>query len=139
LTETTQTGVAEDVEIDDDSNFSMQDWFDKAGPMKNLRRGEVVEGTIMGIQRDGVLVDMGAKSEGLIPANEMHSLGAAPLTKVAVGEKVLVYIVQPEADEGHVLLSIDKARGERGWRVLQTRFEEAEASGSRPPSARACG
>jgi small subunit ribosomal protein S1 len=105
----------------------MQDWLDKAGPMKNLRRGEVVEGTVMGIQRDGVLVDMGAKSEGLIPANEMHSLGAAPLTKVSVGEKVLVYIVQPEAEDGHVMLSIDKARGERGWRVLQTRFEENEA------------
>jgi small subunit ribosomal protein S1 len=126
LTETTSNEVVDEVEIDEET-FTMKDWLDRAGPLKNLRRGEVVEGTIMGIQRDGVLVDMGAKSEGLIPANEMHSLGAAPLTKVAVGEKVLVYIMQPEADEGHVLLSIDKARGERGWRVLQTRFEENEA------------
>jgi small subunit ribosomal protein S1 len=105
----------------------MQDWLDSATPVKTLRRGEVVEGTIMGIQRDGVLVDMNAKSEGLIPANEMHSLGAAPLTKVSVGEKVLVYVMQPEAEQGQVLLSIDKARGERGWRILQTRFEENEA------------
>jgi small subunit ribosomal protein S1 len=126
LTESTSTGVTTEAETED-FPATMADWLDKAGPMKNLRRGEVVEGTIMGIQRDGVLVDMGAKSEGLIPANEMHSLGASPLTKVSVGEKVLVYIVQPEADEGHVLLSIDKARGERGWRVLQTRFEENEA------------
>jgi small subunit ribosomal protein S1 len=125
LTELSSGGVAEP-EIDD-SNFTMKDWLNSAAPMKSLRRGEVVEGTIMGIQRDGVLVDMNAKSEGLIPANEMHSLGAAPLTKVAVGEKVLVYVMQPEADQGHVLLSIDKARGERGWRVLQTRFEENEA------------
>jgi small subunit ribosomal protein S1 len=125
LTEISSGGVTE-TEVDD-SNFTMQDWLDSAQPMKNLRRGEVVEGTIMGIQRDGVLVDMNAKSEGLIPANEMHSLGAAPLTKVSVGDKVLVYVMQPEADQGHVLLSIDKARGERGWRVLQTRFEEAEA------------
>jgi small subunit ribosomal protein S1 len=125
LTELSSGGVAE-TEVDD-SNFTMKDWLDSAQPMKNLRRGEVVEGTIMGIQRDGVLVDMNAKSEGLIPANEMHSLGAAPLTKVSVGEKVLVYVMQPEADQGHVLLSIDKARGERGWRVLQTRFEENEA------------
>ncbi len=125
MTEITSSSVAEP-EIDD-ANFTMQDWLDSAGPLKNLRRGEVVEGTVMAIQRDGVLVDMSSKSEGLIPANEMHSLGASPLTKVSVGEKVLVYVIQPEADQGHVLLSIDKARGERGWRVLQTRFEENEA------------
>jgi small subunit ribosomal protein S1 len=57
----------------------------------------------------------------------MHSLGADPLSKVVVGEKVLVYVMQPESDQGQVTLSIDRARGERGWRVLQTRFEEGEA------------
>jgi small subunit ribosomal protein S1 len=46
---------------------------------------------------------------------------------VTVGEKVLVYVMQPESDQGQVTLSIDRARGERGWRVLQTRFEEGEA------------
>jgi small subunit ribosomal protein S1 len=105
----------------------MQDWLNESADFKTLRKGEVIEGTIMGIQRDGVLVDLGAKSEGLIPANEMHSYGAEPLTKVSVGEKILVYVMQPEADQGHVLLSVDRARGERGWRVLQQRFEEGEA------------
>ncbi len=124
MTEGTSGGVAEQI---DDSAYTMQDWLDSAEPVKSLRRGEVIEGTVMGIQRDGVLVDLGAKSEGLIPANEMHSMGAAPLTKVEVGEKILVYIMQPEADQGHVMLSVDKARGERGWRVLQQRFEENEA------------
>jgi small subunit ribosomal protein S1 len=81
----------------------------------------------MAIQRDGVIVDLGAKSEGVIPPHEMHSLGADPMSKVEVGEKVLVYVMQPESDQGQVTLSIDRARGERGWRVLQTRFEEGEA------------
>ncbi len=111
----------------DDASFTMQDWLDSGSDFKTLRRGEVVEGTIMGIQRDGVIVDVASKSEGVIPPHEMHSLGAEPLTKVAVGEKVLVYIMQPESDQGQVTLSIDRARGERGWRVLQQRFEDAEA------------
>jgi len=113
--------------VDDDSTFTMQDWLDSTAELKTLRRGEVLEGTVMGIQRDGVLVDLGAKSEGLIPANEMHSMGADPISKIAVGDKILVYIMQPEADQGHVLLSVDRARGERGWRILQQRFEDAEA------------
>jgi len=101
---------------------------------RQLRRGEVVEGTVMSIDRDGVLVDIGFKSEGVVTASEMHSLGADPFTKVTVGEQVLVYVLSPETAEGQVALSIDRARGEQGWRVLQDRFEagdifEAEVTG----------
>jgi small subunit ribosomal protein S1 len=129
LTNFSSGGVADpEVEApDDDSTFTMQNWLDSGLDFKTLRRGEVLEGTIMGIQRDGVIVDLGSKSEGVIPPHEMHSMGADPLSKVSVGEKILVYVMQPEADQGQVILSVDRARGERGWRVLQTRFEEGEA------------
>jgi len=110
-----------------DEDFTMQSWLDSQADFRTLRRGEVVEGTVMGIQRDGVLVDLGAKSEGLIPPHEMHSLGADPLSKVQVDDKILVYVMQPEADQGQIMLSVDRARGERGWRILQQRYEEGEA------------
>jgi len=93
---------------------------------RTLRRGEVVEGRVMNVEREGLLVDIGSKSEGVVPTHEMHSLGAEPLTKVAAGDTVLVYVMQPETEEGQVLLSIDRARGEQGWRVLQERFESGE-------------
>jgi small subunit ribosomal protein S1 len=129
LTELSSGGVADlAAELTDgDEVFTMQNWLDSSSDFKTLRRGEVIEGSVMAIQRDGVIVDVGSKSEGVIPPHEMHSLGADPLSKVAVGEKVLVYVMQPESDQGQVTLSIDRARGERGWRVLQTRFEEGEA------------
>ena len=128
MTESSSGGVTDTRPKDaDDADFTMQDWLDDSSDFKTLRRGEVIEGTVMGIQRDGVLVDLGAKSEGIIPPHEMHSMGADPTSKVSVGEKILVYVMQPEADQGQVTLSVDRARGERGWRVLQTRFEEGEA------------
>lgn len=129
MTEDSSGGIAgtEVEETEGDAVFTMQHWLDSGSDFKTLRRGEVTEGTIMAIQRDGVIVDLGAKSEGVIPPHEMHSLGADPLNKVAIGEKILVYVMQPEADQGQVVLSVDRARGERGWRVLQTRFEEGEA------------
>jgi len=127
LTDLSSGGIADPEVAAGDAIFTMQDWLDSSTDFKTLRRGEVIEGTIMGIQRDGVIVDLGAKSEGVIPSHEMHSLGADPLTKVFVGDKILVYVMQPEADQGQVILSVDRARGERGWRVLQTRFEEGEA------------
>ena len=97
-----------------------------AGELRPLRRGEVVEGSVMAIERDSLLVDIGFKSEGVVPVQEMLSLGADPLTKLALGEKVLVFVIQPETAAGQVGLSIDRARGEQGWRVLQERFESGE-------------
>ncbi len=124
----TSSGVEVEPEVKDDDAFSMQSWLDSEGAsIKSLRRGEVIEGTVMGIQRDGVLVDVGSKSEGIIPLNEMHSMGADPTSKIVVGDKILVYIMQPETEDGQVYLSVDRARGERGWRVLQQRFEDQEA------------
>lgn len=100
---------------------------ERGSSIRNIRRGEVVEGTIISVNRDGVIVDIGSKSEGLIPVNEMHSLGADPLRRVSVGEKIVAYVVQPETSEGEVLLSLDRARGEKGWRELQTLFESGES------------
>ena len=86
--------------------------MEERSQFRSLRRGEVVEGTIISITRDGVVVDIGSKSEGLIPVNEMHSLGADPLSSLSVGEKLVAYVMQPETSEGEVLLSVDRARGE---------------------------
>jgi small subunit ribosomal protein S1 len=130
--EVTATAVA----TEDDGIEDMASLLESvgAGELRELRRGEVVEGHVMTIERDGLLVDIGFKSEGVVPQQEMLSLGADPLTKVQVGEAVLVYVTQPETAAGQVGLSIDRARGEQGWRVLQERFEtgdvfEAEITG----------
>jgi small subunit ribosomal protein S1 len=95
--------------------------------IRSLRRGEVIEGTIIAINRDAVVVDIGSKSEGVIPANEMHSLGAEPLRRVEMGQKVVAFVMQPETSEGDILLSLDRARGEHGWRLLQQRMDDGES------------
>ncbi len=94
---------------------------------RDLRRGDVIEGLVMGNDRDGILVNVGSKSEGVIPPHEMRSLGPEAAASLNVGERILVYVLQPETQEGQILLSLDRARGEKGWRVLQQRFEEGES------------
>ena len=81
----------------------------------------------MGSDRDGMVVDVGTKSEGVVPPSEMHSLGTNADNWPKSGDHLLVYVVQPETQEGQVLLSVDRARGEQGWRTLQQRFEEGES------------
>lgn len=114
--------------FDDDSMEDMESLLSGENlEYRSLRRGDVVEGIVMEMGREGVLVDINSKSEGIVPLSEMHSLGADPLTKIKRGDELLLYILQPESNEGQVLLSLDRARGEQGWRTLQKRFEDGES------------
>lgn len=90
------------------------------------QRGEIVEGTVMGWDRDGMLVDIGAKSEGMVPRHELQSLGPDPESKYSGGDAVFVFVVQTESADGQIVLSVDRARGEHGWHTLQERFDSGE-------------
>jgi small subunit ribosomal protein S1 len=101
---------------------------------RQLKYGDVVEGTIMRKDPEEILVDIGFKSEGIIPNNEFQSLTSAELAALSVGDEVLVSVLQPEDKEGHVVLSLDRARQEKSWRKLQKQYEgneiiEAEVNG----------
>jgi small subunit ribosomal protein S1 len=98
-----------------------------ATPYTQLRRGDIIEGVVVGTDRDGILVDIGAKSEGVVPGNEMRCLEPEGASRLRAGEKVLVFVLQPESPEGQIILSLDRARGEQGWRVLQDHLEQNRA------------
>jgi len=79
------------------------------------KRGEIREGTIARIADNDILVDIGAKSEGLIPAREMEQIPAEEREQLAVGQKILVYIVQSGERDGGILLSLARAEEEKDW------------------------
>ncbi|MFN3974756.1 MAG: 30S ribosomal protein S1 [Dehalococcoidia bacterium] len=81
-----------------------------------LRRGEVVEGLVMRVDADGLLVSVGGKSEGFVPLREMRTLSQQA---VKVGDTILATVVRPEGEEGPAILSVDRAQGEKGWRLLE--------------------
>lgn len=98
----------------------------EAGQQTHLRRGQIVEGVVLGASADGVIVDVGIKSEAVIPPNEMRSLGVAGATKLKAGDTVRVMVLQPMTSEGHAIVSLDRARGEEGWATLARLFETQE-------------
>ncbi|HML96844.1 MAG TPA: S1 RNA-binding domain-containing protein [Tepidiformaceae bacterium] len=91
-----------------------------------LRRGEIVEGMVMGASPDGLIVDVGTKTEAVIPQNEMLSLGVDGAAKLKAGDTVRVMVLQPSSSEGHAIVSLDRARGEEGWDTLAARHEAGE-------------
>jgi small subunit ribosomal protein S1 len=92
--------------------------------IKSFKHGDVVEGKVVRIDKDEILVDIGAKSEGVVSNRELFGRhggeGQAPLN---IGDTVLVYVLQPESPEGHAVLSLRRAGLERKWRAMQEQFE----------------
>ena len=91
--------------------------------IRSFKHGDVVEGAIVRIDRDEILVDIGAKSEGVVSNRELYGRNAETAPILAVGDTVLVYVLQPESPEGHAVLSLRRAGLERKWRAMQEQFE----------------
>jgi len=91
-----------------------------------LRRGQVVEGVIVQLRPSEILVDVGAKSEGVILGRELERLGSEGLSELSEGDSLLVYVVTPEDKNGNPILSITKAQAERDWRDAERMFEAGE-------------
>ncbi len=91
--------------------------------IRSFKHGDVVEGTVVRIDRDEILVDIGAKSEGVVSNRELYGRNAESAPTLAIGDTVLVYVLQPESPEGHAVLSLRRAGLERKWRSMQEQFE----------------
>lgn len=110
-----------------DEQLSMQQLLEaEDASVREVRRGQVVEGTVVRIDPDEVLVDIGLKSEGVIPGREVSSIEEELGHTVEVGDTLLVYIVTTETPEGHALLSFRRAGTERFWRRAQQQVETGE-------------
>jgi len=105
----------------------MSDLLETAGQRyKTLRRGEVVDGVVVHVDRDEVLVDIGGKSEAIIPGSEIGAPGGDVHAYLKPGDQIVAYVLQPEDPEGKAVLSLARARVERGWRSIQRLYEEAQ-------------
>jgi len=118
-----QTATTEETDF---SSLMEQFLSDPTHDYKSLKYGDVMDGIIMHVDRDELLVDIGSKSEGIIPAREYSSLSQEEKSALTIGDRVLVFVVQPENQEGHAVVSIDRARQEKSWRRLQEIFEANE-------------
>ncbi len=109
-----------------ESELTMEDLLEEYLPSKILRRGEIIDGKVMSRKAEGMLVDIGYKSEGFVPTKEMRSLTGEGVEELSIGDEIIAYVVNPEGSEGSSILSIDRARGEQGWRVLEKAMDNNE-------------
>src|ERR1700720_4106255 len=111
------------VVADDLDGMSLEDAI--AGTIVEFDDGDIVQGTVVKVDKDEVLLDIGFKSEGVIPARELsirHDVD--PHEIVAMGDKIEALVLQKEDKEGRLILSKKRAQYERAWGTIEKIKEE---------------
>ena len=109
-------------ETQDNSPQDMQQLLEEMD-FKILRRGEVVEGSIMRVDSDGIFLDIGHKEEGFVTMGEMKTINKEELALLSEGDSLIAFVMRPDSQDGPIL-SVDRARGEEGWRDIQKLMDE---------------
>lgn len=97
------------------------------GGYKKLSKGDRVEATVIQVDRDRVFVDLGTKSEGIVPIHELteENIESAK-DHVKVGDKIQVVVMRPEGAEGNPLVSKKRADFEDAWDRIESNFTEGK-------------
>ena len=96
--------------------------------MIEFYNGDIIEGTVVSVDRNEIMVDVGYKSEGIIPSRELTvKKDIDPRTILKPGEKIQALVITKEDDSGRLLLSVKRAKYEQAWKDIQ---ELTEAGGT---------
>jgi small subunit ribosomal protein S1 len=98
-----------------------------AATMVSFDEGDVVNGKVVRIDKDEVLVDIGYKAEGVIPSNELSIRKSVdPAEEVEIGEEIDALVLTKEDAEGRLILSKKRARFEKAWRRIEVAADSGE-------------
>jgi len=97
------------------------------GTMTDFDEGDLVSGVVVKVERDEVLLDIGYKSEGVIPARELSiRKDANPADIVSQGDEIEALVLQKEDKDGRLILSKKRAEYERAWTKIEEKFTSGE-------------
>src|SRR5579863_276574 len=107
--------------IEDKERQEMEAMY--AETFKNLQEGNVVDGTVLSVSDLGVMVDIGYKSEGVVPREEFTR---EEISKLKPGDKLLVYLEEREDADGNVILSKEKADRMKIWKDIEEIYQRGD-------------
>jgi 4-hydroxy-3-methylbut-2-enyl diphosphate reductase len=121
---TTPEGQGANPETEDATNAEQEL---QTTQVRSLRSGDVVRGVVVQVGQDEVLVDVGAKSEGVVPLRELSCCDvSSPDEVVQVGDEIDVWVVKAEDNEGRIILSKGRADAIKAWEALEQAHQKGE-------------
>lgn len=111
----------------DDRDYNpMMDLLEQSEAQRTYQRGDVVMGTVAMVGEHEILIDVGAKQEGVLAPREFDSMTSSERRSLRVGDEVEVLVVNPHDREGNLVLSLSQARLGQDWDDGEKLFEEGE-------------
>ena len=105
---------------------TMEEYLDQEeASSKRIAHGDIIDGVVVRVDPDEVLVDVGSKSEGVISSRELGTKEAGT-PDLQAGDRIKVFVLQPENEDGNVVLSLRRARAESVWLKAQDKQVSGE-------------
>ena len=121
----TVVSASDEDDYDDEDDVDDEEESSEAESTSGLRRGDLIEGTVIKNTPTEVLIDVGAEKPGVVNSRELEYLTKSTLDSMEEGNKVWVYILSPSSKrEGHPVLSIGRAAEERDWLQAQEYYDD---------------
>lgn len=102
-------------QMPENENHNMEALLAQQGDIDFPRQGEIRTGVVASINLNQILVSIGTKSEGIISGRELEQISKEDLDSLEVGKSIPVYVLNPEDQNGNVVLSFNRAREETDW------------------------
>jgi small subunit ribosomal protein S1 len=109
---------------DEASGSPMWKFLKEEYDYKRPKRGDIRYAEVLRIDEDEIIVDIGGKTEGVVPSVDLDRMGEEAVSEIEVGDKVPVYVLRPESADGDVIVSLNMARTMEDWRRAEKLFEE---------------
>lgn len=93
---------------------------------QELQRGETRVGQVVDKTAERILVDIGAKTEGIVPSQDLEKMGPEAVAKIKVGDEVMVYVLKAEPGADEIIVSLSQARSQQDWSRAQELLESGE-------------
>ena len=106
--------------------LGLDEYLDNGYDYKAPKRGDILDGVILEVSDNGLVVDIGFKREGFVPAEDLTRLDEETRSSIEVGKNFALFVLRPEDREGHPILSIHQARLYKDWIQAEQMMESGE-------------
>ncbi len=113
------------IDITDTNNnefAALLDQYDFSLP----ERGQILEGIVLDIKPDEILIDVGLKRDAIVTRKDLSFLDEKVKNRIVLGEKILIYVLQPRNNDGDLIVSINKALELEDWREMEDKLNKSE-------------
>ncbi|MFL7791035.1 MAG: 30S ribosomal protein S1 [Anaerolineae bacterium] len=93
---------------------------------QEMERGQLVPGTVVRVGSNEIILDIGAKCEGIVPGHDLEKLSPTDRAAIQVGDEVMASVINPEDTNGNIILSLSRAQLARDWRKAMELFKSQD-------------